>query len=418
MKQMLVFAALLFVAAAEAFGAEPDVSPSARILASRSSIVLQDGTLTGPGSAGLLRAAGNANDVSLGEDHGTREIAQFSAALFAALVPHGFHTVVVETSPTIASKLERWIASPDGRAQYSAFEERFNGTVPFYGWKDEYAFLERASRATSGRLDVWGLDQELMGASTFLLESIGATHPPAPVQAQLQALIARDASDMKNAYTSGDPMQTFMMLTPREPLVALRDELRASGDRDGARYAGALLDSRDIYVDCCNAHAYQSNRMRSQLMKRTLLSYLANQPTGKLFFKFGEEHLYRGFNVIRNNDLGNFVAERADAAGTSDIRILALGAAGEQIKFAGMGRWTHAKYGLLDDAHARFAYLKPFVEAMYPTGWTLFDLRPFRSHFAAMGIPDKDYERLVYGYDFLLLIPKTTADDPLDPKAF
>ncbi len=58
------------------------------------------------------------------------------------------------------------------------------------------------------------------------------------------------------------------------------------------------------------------------------------------------------------------------------------------------------------------------LSAALPTGWTLYDLRPFRSHFDQMNIVDKDYERLVFGYDFLLLIPQTTADDPIDEHVF
>lgn len=34
------------------------------------------------------------------------------------------------------------------------------------------------------------------------------------------------------------------------------------------------------------------------------------------------------------------------------------------------------------------------------------------------GIADKEYARMVCGYDFLLLIPNTTADPPIAPNAF
>ncbi len=64
-------------------------------------------------------------------------------------------------------------------------------------------------------------------------------------------------------------------------------------------------------------------------MKRNLAEDLrsAGNMKPKLFFKFGEG-VYRGFNVIRNNDIGRLVAEIASATGTSDIHILALGIGG------------------------------------------------------------------------------------------
>jgi hypothetical protein len=45
-------------------------------------------------------------------------------------------------------------------------------------------------------------------------------------------------------------------------------------------------------------------------------------------------------------------------------------------------------------------------------------LRPLRAHFSEVGITDREYERMVYGYDFLLLIPNTTADPAIAPDAF
>ena len=58
------------------------------------------------------------------------------------------------------------------------------------------------------------------------------------------------------------------------------------------------------------------------------------------------------------------------------------------------------------------------LQAWFPDGWTLYDLRPLRVHFSQTGIADAGYERLVFGYDFLLLVPRTTADPAIDPNAF
>lgn len=395
-------------------------APAQRILDSRSAIGVVNGTLTGVGAAVLRSATQDADYVLLGEDHGTAEIPKFADALFTSLVPFGFHTAVVETGPVLTTQLQKWIAQPAGSKQFAAFESRFPGTTAFYSWRDEYAFLHHAYLVTHGKLQVWGLDQELMGASGFLLTSILAEHPGPRSRALINGLLQENARADAAAYKSGDPTATFMMTVSRDKLMAMRSSLQADGNAAARRYMDALIASRDIYINCCNALAARSNRDRAQLMKRNLTAYFAGPEANrqKLFFKFGEEHLYRGFNVVRNNDIGNYVAEIADAAGKNDVNILALGTNGEQIKFAGMGRWAHAKYSLLDDDHDRFRYLKPFIDDVLPRGWTLYDLRPFRTHFNAMQITDKDFERLVYGYDFLLLITNTTADDPVDPRVF
>jgi hypothetical protein len=36
---------------------------------------------------------------------------------------------------------------------------------------------------------------------------------------------------------------------------------------------------------------------------------------------------------------------------------------------------------------------------------TIFDLRAFRNDFGSLGAVDREMERLVFGYDFLVLIP-------------
>ena len=53
--------------------------------------------------------------------------------------------------------------------------------------------------------------------------------------------------------------------------------------------------------------------------------------------------------------------------------------------------------------------LAPFYTEAYPGVWTVFDLRPLRREFASFGQVDRDLERLVFGYDMLVLIPEVTA---------
>ena len=109
---MRLFASFLAVLL---LGASPAPSPLA--------ISIQNGQLAGPGARVLGDAAAGAHFVLLGEDHGTSEIAAFADAFFASLVPLGYHTIAVETGPILTERLRAWVAAPDGRAQYAAFEK-------------------------------------------------------------------------------------------------------------------------------------------------------------------------------------------------------------------------------------------------------------------------------------------------------
>jgi hypothetical protein len=422
----LVSAALLaattLLAASPAPSPSPTPNPTARILASRSAISFAGGNLAGPGADVLREATAGAQFVMLGEDHGTREIPEFADALFASLVPRGFHTIAVETGPVLAIKLRNWLASSNGRAQFVAFESSHGGTTAFYNWQDEYAFLEHAAAMTGGALQLWGLDQELMGASKFLLESMLAQRPGSHSTALIHAMLAEDAADYAKAAQSGDPAQMFVLQVDPHALQVLKTSLARDGNVRAQRLLQGLIATRNVYVNCCNALASQSNRDRALLMKQTLVAYLnaagAYARPPKIFFKFGGEHLYRGVNPVRNLDLGNYIAEIGDGLGLRTVNVLVLGTDGKQSKFAGIAKpWAVATYKLGDEDHDIFASLAPFVRAT-GTSPMLFDLRLLRKHFSGVGIVDKEYERMVYGYDFLLLIPNTTADPAISPNVF
>ncbi len=416
-----LFAAAL-LAAAPAPSPSPTPDAAARIAAARSAISFSGGRLAGPGAGVLRDAVAGAQFVMLGEDHGTREIAQFAGSLFAMLAPRGFDTIAIETGPVLAAKLRGWLASSNGPAQYATFEGAHGGTTAFYGWQDEYTFLADATRATHGRLRLWGLDQELMGASKFLLESILEQRPGPQSTALIHAMLAQDAADYAKAAQSGDPGQMFLLQVDAGSLHALEASLQQDGNARAQRLVAGLIATRDIYANCCNSLAAQSNRDRALLMKQTLVAYLnaagAYARPPKTFFKFGGEHLYRGLNPLNNLDLGNYVTEIADGLGLRSMNVLVLGTEGKQSRFAGIGKpWADASYKLGDEDHDTFAFLTPFVQA---TGTlpALYDLRLLRTHFSEAGITDKEYARMVYGYDFLLLIPNTTADPPIAPQAF
>jgi hypothetical protein len=57
---------------------------------------------------------------------------------------------------------------------------------------------------------------------------------------------------------------------------------------------------------------------------------------------------------------------------------------------------------MLDDNDYKF--MQPFVDSAGSEGWTVFDLRKLRDE----AISDLGLQRLVLGYDVLVLIPEAT----------
>ena len=109
------------------------------------------------------------------------------------------------------------------------------------------------------------------------------------------------------------------------------------------------------------------------------------------------------------------MAELADGQGTSSVRILILGVHGDQLRFAGIGRpAAPAPLNLVEDKDSDFLYLKPMFDNLLGEGFTVFDLRGFRPGFRSLGPVDREMERLVFGYEFLVLIPHPAASHPIE----
>jgi hypothetical protein len=382
----------------------------------RGAISVQDGKLAGP-SAGVLRTAlAEAQFVALGEDHGIRQIPEFAAALCTELVPHGFHHMGLEIGTYVAPDLEKMARSADGAKQLAEFEKKYPETLAFYNWQEEFAMLQKCEGAASpGHMTIWGLDQEFMGATGFLVDKILATKPGPEATAAVGALWKENSEARAAAAKSGNPGDLFMMTAKQEELDRVRDLLKKQGKPEGQKLFEAFLVSREIYQKNMTGDYYNSNRQRALLMKQNFSQPFAasSQSNGvlpKVFFKFGAYHMFRGINPLHSSDLGNLISEAAEANQFKSVHILVAGVKGEQLHFAGIGKPAEAApLDLAGDKDSPFLFFKPLFDAQIENSWTLFDLRALRDDFSKYGKVDPELERVIFGYDFVVFIP--------DPKA-
>jgi hypothetical protein len=149
-----------------------------RLVQNRYQLNLEAGKLSGAALPVLKGALAGTQFVLIGEDHGVSQIPQFAAALCEMLAPQGFNTLAIEVGPLAASAMHPWIAEADGAKQLVEFEKKYPESIAFYNFREEYDFLSRCARSSSGsKLRLWGLDQELMGPSGLILDRILDTPP-------------------------------------------------------------------------------------------------------------------------------------------------------------------------------------------------------------------------------------------------
>lgn len=201
--------------------------------------------------------------------------------------------------------------------------------------------------------------------------------------------------------------------TPPERLDRAQSLIDRSQKADARRFFEQLRQSHEIYFK--NARGLpDSNRQRARLIKQNI-EYHAQHASpevrqGRWLVKFGDWHLYRGFNPLQQLDLGNYFSEKADAERRESLHIIVLGGKGTRLIYAGPGRpYRVSSFELRQDGN--YAFMTPFLDALLPTGCTLFDLRALRSGGAPLQNPN--LLRLIHGYDLLVIIPDVTAASAL-----
>jgi hypothetical protein len=372
---------------------------------------IHDGRLAGAGGDILRAALTSAQFVVLGEDHGIAQIPALGAALCAELAPIGFRHLAVEVGPSVAPELQAFARASDGPARAAAFVRRYPETIAFYDWKEELAML-----AACAQLDLWGLDQELVGATGYVVTKILETKPGPAATAALQALLRDHAAARTQAIKTGDYGKLVLVSGPEAMFEAARDALAKDGTPDARALFASLLESRAIYLGQAGPEPYVSNRRRARLMKATFLDDLsaaarADKAFPKVMIKIGAWHAYRGLNPLHSSEIGNLIAEAAEGHKVEAVNLLVLGVKGAQLGAAGVGRAPTARPVDLT-ADPDFKMLAPLFSEV-ARDWMLFDLRTLRSGFRKLGPVDPELERVIFGFDFVVLIPDPKPSHPL-----
>jgi hypothetical protein len=365
--------------------------------------------MTGGGAPILQTAMAQANFVLIGEDHITREIPRFAAAVCDAMGSSGgLSAMAFEASPAAADFVQATLKASDRIGKMADLQKRYPDSVAFLNVADENDLAAHcAAAARSNGFRIWGLDQEFIGSPGWIFERMLATRPGPAARAAILQLQAMERADAEEAGKTGDPSKLFLLAVPGAEI----EKAAAAIDKDGTPATRAayheLTESREIYLENAEG-SNQSNARRARLMKRNFTAAYqtaaAQSKPPRALLKFGDWHLYKGINPLHQRDLGNFVAEFAEGRNQASLHILVLGAKGTHALFAGYRRPLKLEPFVMDQDDD-YRWIKPAVDAQKAGSWTLFDLRQLR--FKHLDL-NTDWDRAVYGYDLMVLIPELT----------
>lgn len=358
-----------------------------------------DGALSGDGYDLLMADAAQSQFFMIGEQHAAREIAQAELAMLRDLQTGGFDHFVVELGPYSTRYVERLIREGLLVNYIRTPGQQF--LFPFIFFEEEADLVEQwvnASDASGNAL--WGVDQEFLGAGPVLLELLSTW---AESNVELNALANLQAGIAAN------PM--YLGAAPQADMDALALAF-ADGSQDAQDLVEAIYLTHHIYGPFMRGSGpiYPANLERENYMKRNFLAHFEaaeeeQNHSPRIVFKFGGNHLQRGFTTTDVPAFGNFIAEWGSSRmfSTTNIMIDCMG--GETFGITQGGPTPCQNYYIGEDA--------TLAEMMGDERMVLVDMRSLRPHLGRARDLDPQFRTLILAYDYYLLIRNVTPQTPL-----
>lgn len=375
---------------------------------SRYPLQVSGAQFSGAGWDKLQASVQKSQFVLLGEGHGMAQVPLFAAAVARVQQPVAF---VTEVDPYVARRVTQLVAQP---GLPTAYLRQYPEGLCFYDWTEEFA-LARTLRAQ--QVELVGLDQVfIMTAAPVYAELAQLVKAPAARTYFSRRAQAYQQVALTNERQHNDKAVMTDLQTPAsiDSLLALAKAESPAAQQLAQDYAA----SYQIYTG--RVAGGGGHQARLNLLRRNLLtrfsggSASAGSTWPKLLFKFGYNHLGRGLSPLARGeyyDVGNLVQLQADVQGVTSLHILITGKQGTRTLednpyFPARQAESYAPQE--SDS------LWPFFQQATGPAWSVFDLRPARRAITAgtLAVPER-LRRIMQGYDYLIIIPETTASHPM-----
>ncbi|MFN3556219.1 MAG: hypothetical protein ACK4VN_09680 [Bacteroidales bacterium] len=398
--RIVFFLTLLFLSM-PAKAEDPDSILIKELQAQMHLLRVEEGLLKG--GSGLVEALIGAQFVLIGEQHGIREVPDFSGALFREAQKAGFSYLCIETDPFMASRLEQ--LARNGKSAFQTFNQAFPMSVPFYNWVEEFQFLEQSlAQLTDGKPRLWGIDQVFMAAPRYLFSRLAELAHDEQSRHTAKEYLDRARQAFDEVIQTGDPGKLIMVALSPHDYQKLKMAFADNPQQETHRIISGIQKSQDIYMLWFQGKQYENNRNRSRWMKSKFMEYyreaVRSEEMPRVLLKFGSGHMSRGLSKFEQYDIGNMVSELAEINGSYSLHINVVG-------LRGMAAQAFGPPQAFDRTASMPAVLLKALEGKTDgDNWILLDMRPLRSRVnPALLHPIRD---MVFGFDFYVFVPRAT----------
>jgi hypothetical protein len=334
----------------------------------------------------------------VGEEHGLAQIPAFTAALAQVFRPEVFAT---EIDPYVAQTLTQLATQP---GLPTAYERQYPEALCFYDYQEEFELI---CTLRQQQVRLVGLDQVYGSTAAPFYRRLGGLVKNSVTQAYLLRQASRYQAQQQAFEQAGNDEWVMEKQSPAaiDSLLSLTKTESPAARQMAQDYAASYA----IYKS-------QSHQARLNLMKRTLLRELpADKPTPRMLYKLGANHCARGLSPATFGefyDVGNLVQNLADSHDQQSLHLLVIGRQGTQA--TGTNQYFPAKNSNSYTAATKTSD-QVFLAQATGSDWLMVDLRPARRALTTgkLQVSDVALQRKIMGYDYVLVIPETTASRPI-----
>ncbi|MEP2101736.1 MAG: hypothetical protein ABJP02_09515 [Parasphingorhabdus sp.] len=366
--------------------------------------------LSGPGANILRPEIARAQFVALGEDHGFADSPELGRGLAAEMKKYGRAYHAVEIGPW-SGKIVQQALRTDGVTGVATLVAGKPIALPFVSNRED-ALLANDFAEPEGTVDLWGIDQEFIGAPTILLEELKAMAPNAAAREATDSLLQKDLA----AVAAADQKGLLMLSAPPATFADLRAKF--TGSPEAQAIIDSLAESAVIYQHNNARRYFANNADRIALMHRLFLQqyHEAEEPAPRVLLKMGAYHLGRGTTPTKMFDIGSILPGMAAANQMQSLHIAFSGLSGEQLTMRPSSEgYTQVK--AVDDK-----IITPILEAAQidsarigDTGHYLIPLAPIRRKLESKGINELSTfsKFVVLGFDYIITTKAAKAATPM-----
>ncbi|RZM22422.1 MAG: hypothetical protein EOO88_29490 [Pedobacter sp.] len=351
--------------------------------------VRKENSFTGPGWEKIISKGKSSNDILIGEDHFTNEIPFFTSAIASQFKFDNFFCEIDPYTATILQEKISKLSAPD----LHTYVNTYGNTLSFYSYQSEFDLLKQFTRSNT---TIRGTDQILLIGDRVIFTELSKSTKNTAAK-KIYELIATNSKTYFDIFLK-DQSKPFYLLTDdfeknMNALLALKLTERE------VKIVEAMKLSAKIYKS-------QSHELRIQLMKHQLMEVYSNWAGKRNLFKYGANHLAKGESFLEIYDTGNLVSSLNDAQYQQSLHIMILGISGTQAS-----RFEGFPAEQIQPSDSMFKTLKPIIKNVNGEEWHCFDLLPLKDALndGKLTVKDVKLQRIIKGYDLLVLIPKVTA---------